>query len=129
MRVVRTVSTLRKKLADPEKSCGREISTTRVPRSKRVWWCCGAAMEKFEKEIAPKIDDQLRNVDLGHADIFLRLYMVGSRADNSRPVIMVCCTDAKVRGDVETELRKSGLLDEYPEFRTGQSALPLELPG
>ena len=86
-------------------------------------------MEKFEKEIAPKIDDQLRNVDLGYADIFVRLYMMGSRTGNSRPIIMVCCTDAKVRGDVETEIRKSGLLDQFPEFGTGQSALPLELPG
>ena len=65
----------------------------------------------------------------GYADIFVRLYMVGSRTASSRPVIMVCCTDARVRGDVETEIRKSGLLDQFPEFATGQSALPLELPG
>ncbi|KAK1755431.1 hypothetical protein QBC47DRAFT_380386 [Echria macrotheca] len=128
MRVMRRVPTLRKKLADPERSCGREILTTRVPRSKRVWWCCGAAMEKFEAEIAPKIDDQLRNVDLGYADIFVRLYMVGSRANNSRPIIMVCCTDTAVRTNAETEIRRSGLLNEFPEFGIGQSALPLEQP-
>jgi len=85
-------------------------------------------MEKFEQEIAPKIDDQLRNVDLGYADIFVRLYMVGSRANNSRPIIMVCCTDAAVRANAETEIRRSGLLDGFPEFGIGQSALPLEQP-
>ncbi|KAK4444180.1 hypothetical protein QBC34DRAFT_415596 [Podospora aff. communis PSN243] len=126
MRVMSRVPTLRKKFTNAELSCGREVLTARVPRSKRVWWCCGVAMEKFEKEIAPKIDETLRNVDLGYADIFVRLYMIGSRPNSSRPIIMVCCTDATVRANAETEIRKSGLLDGFPEYGTGQSALPLE---
>ncbi|KAK5656518.1 hypothetical protein OQA88_4495 [Cercophora sp. LCS_1] len=128
MRVMRRVPTLRKKWADPERSCGREIQTMRLPRSKRAWWCCGPAMEKFEKEVAPKIEDLLRNVDLGYADIYVRLYMIGGRPDNSRPVIMICCSESTVRANAEAELRNSSLSRDFPEFSIGQSALPLEQP-
>ncbi|KAK8039982.1 hypothetical protein PG993_008393 [Apiospora rasikravindrae] len=102
--------------------------TTRLGRAKSAWWAHGAALERFEKDIEPLIGATLRNIELGYADIYYRLYMIGRRAETSRPIIMICCTESRVRNDVESIIRQSGVLDEYPEFGLGACALPLEQP-
>jgi hypothetical protein len=86
-------------------------------------------MKRFDDEIVPKIEDLLRNLDLGEADIYIRLYMIGSDRTKSRPVIMVCCTNSGARDNVEGMIRKSNILGDYPEYRLGASALPLEQSG
>jgi hypothetical protein len=86
-------------------------------------------MERFDKAIAPEIEGLLKNADLGDADIYLRLYMIGRSATTSRPVIMVCCSNAEVRTRAEEAIRASQIPQVYPEFALGASALPLEQPG
>ncbi|KAK7949168.1 uncharacterized protein PG986_010054 [Apiospora aurea] len=122
------VPTFSRKWASPELSCGSQITDTRIRLTKSVWWAHGAALEKFEKDIEPQIGAALRNVELGYADIYYRLYMIGRRPKASRPVIMVCCTDARVRNEVESSIRRSGVLTKHPEFGLGACALPLEQP-
>jgi hypothetical protein len=86
-------------------------------------------MEKFEAELVPEIDNLLSNAELGDGDLYLRLYMIGSRPSSSRPVIMVCCSNAQVRAQAVDAIRRSDILRLYPGFGLGSSALPLEQPG
>ncbi|KAK0725073.1 hypothetical protein B0H67DRAFT_641531 [Lasiosphaeris hirsuta] len=127
MPIRRVTTSLRKKLANPQDSCGREILTTRIGR-KRAWWACGPAMKQFESEIEDDLDSALRNTALGYADIYIRLYMIGSRPETAGPIIMVCCSNSVVKDGAESSIRRSGILQKYPEFRLGASALPLEQP-
>jgi hypothetical protein len=85
-------------------------------------------MQKFDSEIVGEIEGLLKNVDLGDADIYLRLYMIGKSPEKSRPVIMVCCSNLRVRTQAELAIRESRIPEEYPEFALGASALPLEQP-
>ncbi|KAK6825972.1 hypothetical protein PG987_013466 [Apiospora arundinis] len=117
-----------KKWADPELSCGSQIMTTRLGRSRSAWWAHGPALERFEQDIEPRIGEALMNVELGYADIYYRLYMIGKRAEISKPVIMICCTDSQIRNNVERSIRSSGVMDGHPEFGLGACALPLEQP-
>ncbi|KAK7920147.1 hypothetical protein PG985_008169 [Apiospora marii] len=102
--------------------------TAELGHTKSAWWAQGAALEKFENDIEPQIEMTLRNTDLGYADMYYRLYMIGKRTEASRPTIMICCTDSHARRHVESSIRQSGVLDEYPEFDLGTCALPLEQP-
>jgi hypothetical protein len=133
MSIHEVTGNFRKKLKYPQLSCGREIDiSSRGLNRKRAWWpreCPGSAMERFDDEIVPKIEDLLRNLDLGEEDIYIRLYMIGSAPTKSRPVIMVCCTNSGARDNVEGMIRKSNILGDYPEYRLGASALPLEQSG
>lgn len=85
-------------------------------------------MHIFDTEIVGEIEGLLKNVDLGDADIYLRLYMIGKSPEKSRPVIMVCCSNLRVRTQAELAIRESRIPEEYPEFALGASALPLEQP-
>jgi hypothetical protein len=83
-------------------------------------------MRLFDEEIQPEIDSRLRDVDAGHCDIDLRLYMIGHKKETSRPTIIICCANSTVRKEAELCLRKSSLLQKYPGFGLGASSLPLE---
>jgi hypothetical protein len=126
---LRGVVSFRKKFENAERSCWSEIDVSTRGLRKRVWWPCGSAMETFDNKIIPEIDGLLKNVELGDADLYLRLYMIGSRPSISRPVIMVCCANAQVRAQAEDAIRRSDILQPYPGFGLGSSALPLEQPG
>lgn len=76
----------------------------------KVWWANGAALAKFEREIISKIDGALDNIEQRHAVIILRLYVIGKRVEESRPLVMVCCTDTQVKNDAESSIRRSGVL-------------------
>ncbi len=125
---IRKVATLRKRFENPEASCAGEVTTTRLGRSKQAWSSRGPALEKFEQHIFPEIESILRNIDLGYAEIYIRLYMIGTKQDSAAPIIMVCCSNSSVRSDVESAIRRSDVPRFYPEFGIGASALPLEQP-
>ena len=55
--------------------------------------------------------------------------MVGTNQLTARPVIMVCCSNAQVRIQVEKSIRESHILREFPAFGLGASALPLDQQG
>lgn len=126
---LRRMTTFRRRCKDSEQSCAREIDVSSRGLRKRAWWPCGPAMQRFDQEIAPEIEGLLKNADLGDADIYLRLYMIGRSPARSRPVIMVCCSNAQVRTRAEEAIRTSQIPQAYPEFALGASALPLEQPG
>lgn len=126
MRVRRSKSTC-KSLPEPQLSCSKEITTTRVGKNK-AWWACGPALATFEAEIKEELDSSLRNVGLGDADIYYQLYMIGRTRETADPIVMMCCLDRSVRMHAESSVRKSDVLSRFPEFRLGASALPLEQP-
>ena len=119
---------LRKKWPEPELSCGSQITTTRLGRARSVWWAHGPALERFEKDIEPRIGAALMNVELGYSEIYYRLYMIGKRAELSKPIVMICCTDPQIRSNVESSIRQCGVLEDHPEFGLGACALPFEQP-
>nr|QPI70958.1 Dipeptidase [Chaetomium cochliodes] len=125
---LRKVTGLQKRWESAELSCSREIDVCRRRLKKRAWWPCGPAMHIFDSEIVGEIEELLKNVELGDADIYLRLYMIGKSPEKSRPVIMVCCSNLRVRTQAELAIRESRIPEQYPEFALGASALPLEQP-
>ncbi|KAI0474844.1 hypothetical protein F4859DRAFT_80863 [Xylaria cf. heliscus] len=112
---------------NPQESIGRQIPSSRVG-NRMVWWPRGPALETFEKDIQPEIDNNLKSVDLGHVELFIRLYMIGRKPETANPIIMVCCTNSKARKAAEGTIRESGLLDGHKGFGLGGAALPLEHP-
>ncbi|OTB05094.1 hypothetical protein M426DRAFT_10937 [Hypoxylon sp. CI-4A] len=91
-----------------------------------AWWPQGPALEEFEKEIQPGIEDVLKSLDLSYTDIFIKLYMIGRNPEKANPVIMICCLNRKTRTDAEDNIRASGLLKKHQGFGLGAAALPLE---
>jgi hypothetical protein len=112
---------------NPQESIGRQIPSSRV-RKHKVWWSRGPASEAFEKTIRPEIEHNLKGLDLGRAELFITLYMIGRKPENANPVVMLCCTDKRARDAAEATIRESGLLVEHKGFRLGVAVLPLEHP-
>ncbi|KAH6982595.1 hypothetical protein EDB80DRAFT_824609 [Ilyonectria destructans] len=119
------------KWPNPEESCGSEVQTTRLGRKMRAWWARGPAIEKFNQEIDPEITAILKNIDIQDAEINIRVYMIGKREETSRPTVMVCCVDEKVRRRAKEALRVSATLQNNPGFALGSIDYPLEqlVPG
>ncbi|KAI0857678.1 hypothetical protein F4860DRAFT_338366 [Xylaria cubensis] len=112
---------------NPQESIGRQIPSSRV-KSRMVWWPRGPALDIFEKIIEPEIENILKVVDLGHVDLFIRLYMIGRKPESANPIVFVCCTNSKARDAAEATMRESGLLGGHKGFGLGSAALPLEHP-
>ncbi|KAK7414789.1 hypothetical protein QQX98_006391 [Neonectria punicea] len=83
-------------------------------------------MEEFDRDIQPEIETIMRNVDLQHTEIYIRVYMIGKNEDACRPTIMVCCVDASVRREAKASLRNSLILKSNPSFALGSNDYPLE---
>ncbi|KAJ8133554.1 hypothetical protein O1611_g66 [Lasiodiplodia mahajangana] len=112
---------------NPQDSIGRQIPCSRVG-GRTVWWPQGPALKAFEELIQPKIESNLQRIDLGHTDLFIRLYMIGRTPENANPIVMVCCTNSEARDAAEAAIRECGLLSEHKGFGLGAAALPLEHP-
>ncbi|TRX88319.1 hypothetical protein FHL15_010757 [Xylaria flabelliformis] len=112
---------------NPQESMAREIPSSRVG-NRMVWWPQGPALEIFEKFILPEIKNILAVVELGHAELFIRLYMIGRKPESANPIVMICCTNSKARDVAEATIRETGLLDAHRGFGLGRAALPLEHP-
>ncbi|KAK4171331.1 hypothetical protein QBC36DRAFT_315889 [Triangularia setosa] len=76
----------------------------------------------------PDIKDVLRNIDIGYANIFVRLYIIGKRQETSMPMLMIC-SNPDARALVEGAIRGSSPPAKFPEFGLGASALPWEQHG
>lgn len=120
----------RKRLANPQESCGseipREITASRVRRT--VWWPRGVAKQVFVTEIRPELNIVLEHTGLGYADIFISVFMIGSRPNSAVPTIMVSCLSKSVRDEAVKAIKRSNVLQDHPEFHFGASALPLNEP-
>ncbi|KAI0814102.1 hypothetical protein GGR55DRAFT_495854 [Xylaria sp. FL0064] len=112
----------------PEASLGREITCSKI-RRRKVWWAVGPALYAFENEIEPEIEPLLQKLDLGRADLFIKLYMIGKKPENANPMILLCCTDVAAAKQAEATVRGSGILEKNKGFGLGITDLPLEHPG
>ncbi|KAI1199511.1 hypothetical protein F5X97DRAFT_296018 [Nemania serpens] len=110
-----------------QESIGRQISSSRVG-NRKVWWPRGPALEIFENVLEPEIQLILNQLDLGHAEVYIRLYIIGRNLENANPFIMICSTDKAARDAAKATIRESGLLKEHEAVGLGAAALPLEHP-
>ncbi|KAI1274836.1 hypothetical protein F5Y07DRAFT_371640 [Xylaria sp. FL0933] len=112
----------------PEVSLGREVTCSKI-RRRKIWWAVGPALYAFENEIEPEIEPLLQKLDLGRADLFIKLYMIGKKPENANPMILLCCTDVAAAKQAEATVRGSGILEKHKGFGLGITDLPLEHPG
>lgn len=108
-------------------SLGEIIETKNKKIKGKVWVAKGPALELFEAQIRPKIENLLVNTEPPQcAPLLLTLYMIGKSEMRASPVIMICCCDRKVRKDAEATIRESDILQQFPQMRLGNSATLLE---
>lgn len=93
-----------------------------------VWWPRGVAKQVFVTEIRPELNIVLEHTGLGYADIFISVFMIGSRPNSAVPTIMVSCLSKSVRDEAVKAIKRSNVLQDHPEFHFGASALPLNEP-
>lgn len=95
-----------------------------------AWVPKGPALKMYETEIRADLEAILVNTELPEgAPLFLKLYMIGKDEGSANPTIMVCCVQRGIRKEAETAIRDSPILDRFPWFRLGSSALLLESHG
>lgn len=114
----------RPKWPDAKSSCGHEIQTQKIGR-RRAWLAQGPAIEKFQRDIQPRVMSILRNVDLQNANMVIRVYMIGKSEETSSPTVFVCCTNQSVAQRAIKSLRSSGVISNN-SFALGSSKFPLE---
>lgn len=95
-----------------------------------AWMPTGPAHETYETELRADLEATLANTELPEgAPLFLKLYMIGRNVDSANPMVMVCCVHRGKRKEAESAIRESRILDRYPGFGLGSSALLLESHG
>ncbi|WYZ35224.1 hypothetical protein EsH8_I_001500 [Colletotrichum jinshuiense] len=113
---------------NPQESCGPEITTNSLRHGEKAWFAVGLVLEKFENEIEHSVTIVLSNIGCEHANLYVRVYMIGKSQLVSRPVIMVCCLNNGVRALAKDALRGSHIRQTYSQFDIGSVARPLEQP-
>lgn len=95
-----------------------------------AWVPTGPARDTYDTKILADLEATLANTELPEgAPLFLKLYMIGRDIDSANPVVMVCCVHRGKRKEAESSIRESRILDRYPGFGLGSSALLLESHG
>lgn len=95
-----------------------------------AWIPKGPALETYETKIRADLEAVLANIELPEgAPLFLKLYMIGRDEGSANPMVMVCCVDRAIRKEAESSIRESRILDRFPGFGLGSSALLLESHG
>lgn len=113
---------------NPKQSLGEMIETKKIKR--KVWVAEGPALELFETQIRPQIEQLLHNTEPSHcAPLLLTFYMIGKTEMRACPIIMICCWDRKVRKDAEIAIRESDILQRFPQIGLGNSDTPLDANG
>lgn len=116
---------------NPRESIARQINTgTKAMSRSRAWFARGPARETYENNIYAEVDAILAVIQPPEGTLlFVRLYMIGRDEDSANPVVMVCCVNRETRKEAELLIRKSGILDRFPGFGLGSSAMLLESMG
>lgn len=113
---------------NPKQSLGEMIETKKIKQ--KVWVAEGPALELFETQIRPQIEQLLHNIEPSHcAPLLLTFYMIGKTEMRAFPIIMICCWDGKVRKDAEIAIRESDILQRFPQIGLGNSDTPLDANG
>ncbi|KAK1625414.1 hypothetical protein BDP81DRAFT_498961 [Colletotrichum phormii] len=115
----------RSRWRDPEHSCGRGIINSLLTR-KKAWYAEGPALKKYQDDVEAIVHDVFRSIGLDRAEVYFRLYMIGSATRSSEPTIMVCCMNSAIRSRVKDELRGTLALQSFPEFQIHGLPHPLE---
>lgn len=93
----------------------------------RAWAPRGPALEIYDTKIRSDLEATLANIELPEgAPLFLKLYMIGRDENSASPMVMVCCVNRDIRKDTESSIRESRVLERFPGFGLGSSALLLE---
>lgn len=107
----------------PQLSTGRLILTV---EGNNFWEAKGPALETFE-ELKPMIGAYLKAHLTTISDPLYCVFMTGRTADTARPTILFYFRDVNRRKDarcIRDAVRKSGILNRYPGFKTGHSSRP-----
>lgn len=89
-----------------------------------IWQAIGPARDAFET-LAPNIKDHLeRSNEPISCWVSWSIYMMGRAVNTASPTIIFCCDVLKHRRDIRKAVKDSGLLNEYPGFRTGHMPQP-----
>ncbi|TDZ16261.1 hypothetical protein Cob_v010902 [Colletotrichum orbiculare MAFF 240422] len=96
----------------------------------KVWHANGPALELFDSTICPAVHALLVNTALidheaQEAPLFIRLYMVGETAEQSRPTVFICCNAKSLREDAESCVKRSDVVERHG-FGLASSAFFLE---
>lgn len=109
----------------PQLSTGRLILTV---EGNNFWEAKGPALETFEK-LKPTISAYLETHMTTISNPLYCVFMTGRTADTARPTIVFYFRDINRRKDarlMRDAVRKSGILNRYPGFKTGHSSRPKE---
>lgn len=113
-----------------QESLGAMIETSSKKIKGKVWVAEGPALELYERQIRPLIENLLHNTEPPHcAPLLLALYMIGKSHTSASPIVMFCCCDRKIRRDAEAAIRESDVLKQFPQIGLGNSATLLEANG
>lgn len=103
---------------------------TKAMSGSLAWVPKGPALETYETKIRADLEATLANIELPEgAPLFLKLYMIGRDETSANPVVMVCCVNRGIRKEAESSIRESRVLDGFPGYGLGSSALLLESHG
>ncbi|KAJ0118030.1 hypothetical protein J7T55_014483 [Diaporthe amygdali] len=112
---------------NPQDSLGEMIRTTNKKIKGKAWIAEGPALDLFEAQIRPKIENLLHDIEPPQcAPIFLSIYMIGKADATANPIVMICCCDRKARKDAEALIRESDILQQFPQVGLGNSSSLLE---
>jgi hypothetical protein len=102
---------------NPEKSTGEQYQNAKLGRHE-CWEAVGEARQKFE-EIASEIKTYLDKCSdpVAHTVVWT-VYMIGRSRKESAPTIMFCGRDKNACNKVKETIKKSRIMEKYPEFRT-----------
>ena len=92
------------------------------------WWLKEAseALLAFNKSIKPLILDHIDKhtdlIDESSSVLQIALYMVGKRAERTKPVVFFISDDKKARSQAFDMVKESRILDAYPGFELGETS-------
>jgi len=106
---------------NPQESIGtfcRELG------SQKCWELTGPGLEKYQS-LAGEVKDYLEKYsEIETAIVHWSAYMVGRSTTSANPTVFFCSRQAGPRQRVRKIVDRSGMLQNYPGFRTGDNTRP-----
>lgn len=96
--------------------------------SSSVWCPVRQAIEQYNSKIRREIERCLDHVKTDGASFLIRLCMLGRKGEKTSPTIMIFSANRETSKIFEASVRRSGILDRYPEFHLSSGTIPLEAP-
>lgn len=96
--------------------------------SPSVWCPVRQAIEQYNSKIRREIERVLQNIKTDGSSFLIRLCMIGRKGEKANPTIMIFSANRETSKIFEASVRRSGILDRYPDFHLSSSTIPLEAP-